>query len=191
MKILIEKQTDEIPEACCFCFGPTHFWNRENDVAVCPACATIHSQAEVPDKHAWLEGWRRLVAETRREARLPPLPDNNPGMNSMNKDDEALLNSLLPSGWRAIFVAAEDETVDDEFEIRAPGVSQCRFSLQRLSFGGGFSLNEFIRTGDGSIDKIISYPEIDASLHDAARRIARVIEKDMAGDTGDNETMQT
>jgi hypothetical protein len=49
-------------ELCCFCWKPTPFWARAeevdenghaNDVACCPPCAETHEPSELPSKEAW------------------------------------------------------------------------------------------------------------------------------------------
>lgn len=174
MKIVIEKEENGVAESCCFCTGPTLFWNRIKDVAVCPSCADSRKQSEIPDKPDWLDAQRRRDAQARRDAGLPALPQNLGLENFMTKSNELLLNRLLPSGWRARFVPAEDESVDDEFEICHLEAQGPRFSLQCLS-SGGYSLNEFVRADDGSIKTILSYPETDGELRNAARRVADAI----------------
>lgn len=40
-------------ERCCFCRNPTPFWHTPKDVAVCPHCAAIHEESDVPTKAEW------------------------------------------------------------------------------------------------------------------------------------------
>lgn len=40
-------------EHCCFCFRTTVYWHAPKDVAVCPTCAEVHDESEVPSKKDW------------------------------------------------------------------------------------------------------------------------------------------
>lgn len=61
-------------ELCCFCWTPTPFWARAEDVdangdatdvACCPECAANHEPSELPTKEAWCaEAARRANERT-------------------------------------------------------------------------------------------------------------------------------
>jgi hypothetical protein len=42
-----------VREECCFCAAPTNHWCPEKDVAVCEACAPLHTVDQVPSKQEW------------------------------------------------------------------------------------------------------------------------------------------
>ena len=62
MPVAIEKEADEAPfrtrEHCCFCFKATSYWHTPKDVAVCPVCAEVHEDTDVPTKKDWCKSVR-------------------------------------------------------------------------------------------------------------------------------------
>lgn len=70
MPIAIEKEPDTAPfrtrEHCCFCFKATSFWHTPKDVAVCPTCAFVHDEAEVPSKAVWCDSVAARFPDLRR-----------------------------------------------------------------------------------------------------------------------------
>jgi hypothetical protein len=42
-------------ENCCFCGKETRYWHPKKDVPLCPNCALIHKEKEVPTKTTWIK----------------------------------------------------------------------------------------------------------------------------------------
>jgi hypothetical protein len=64
MAILIEKEIFAQPitdlELCCFCSIPTPFWSVKKDVPVCPDCAQVKQEAQVPNKRMWVRAPHKI-----------------------------------------------------------------------------------------------------------------------------------
>ncbi len=55
MEVVHDNEPKWMPaEPCAFCCKPTRYWYTPKDVAVCQACAEIHTPEEVPSKRDWL-----------------------------------------------------------------------------------------------------------------------------------------
>lgn len=58
MGVFVEKEPVDLGppyEECCACGKQTEFWYTEHDVPLCPSCALVLDETDIPSKILWIE----------------------------------------------------------------------------------------------------------------------------------------